>query len=448
MSTRILLLLIIVTATTLCCAQKNVDSIKLEVGKPLPDFTLDNITHFKSSKASLKDFKGKWLALDFWFTSCVACVNSFPKVNAIHKEFKKELNWIMVGLLDNEYKDTPKLYEKIREKKKLEMPVAYDSALFSRWNIHSMPYIVIVDPQGIVRFITGGRDLTSEKIKDLLQGKKVNFYPKEMDRPKFDPSETTVKEKVDTLSGNLLYRSILKKWSGERQGTIGIINWVKWPKKYLAEGYGITMVPLYVLYNYAYIGESDWNPTDSTFFGKYYTKPILEIRDTSLFQYDFTSEVGKGTYNYNLTIPPGEVSQSTIMALMQRDLKTVFKYDVSVETRNMPVWKLVAKPGATDKFKTKGGDRFTSPGTHITGYTIRNWPPSYLIGCLCFYLKERHRGDVFVDETGVSGNIDFTFEADMTDINDIRKNLHKQGLDLVRGTKELKVIVIRDSKGM
>ncbi|MBS1682215.1 MAG: redoxin domain-containing protein [Bacteroidetes bacterium] len=443
MSPRIFLLPLLLMATTISHAQKSSDSIRLEVDKPLPDFTLYNITHFNTSSASLKDFRGKWLILDFWFTGCAACVHSFPKVNAIHKEFEKDLNWIMIGLLDNEYKDTPKLYEKICEKKKLEMPVAYDSALFSRWNIGSMPYIVMVDPQGIVRFITNGGDLTPEKIKDLLQGKKVNFYPKEKDRPTFGPS-ASLEEKSNVPSGHVLYRSVLKKWSGERPGVIDVVSWVKWPKKYFVEGYNLSMVPLYGLYNYAYLGQSDWDASDSLMNGKFYTKPLLEICDTSLFQYDFNVEVGKGTYNYSLTIPPDEVSLSMIMALMQRDLKTVFKYVVSVETRTMPVWKLIAKPGAANKLKTKGEKKFFTPGTNVTGYKIVNWPRQYLIGSLSFYLKERYRGDVFVDETGVSGNIDFTFEADMTDIQDIRKNLQKQGLDLVRGEKELKVIVIRD----
>lgn len=447
MSQRIFLLQVALIALYSCRAQHHQDVTMPEVGKPMPDFTLDNITHFSTPRASLMDFKGKWLILDFWFTSCAACIHSFPKVNIIHKEFKRELNWIMVGLLDHEYKNTRALYERIREKQKLEMPVAYDSALFARWNIHSMPYILIIDPDGIVRFITGGRDLTSEKIKDLLAGKKVNFYPKEINRSEFVPSEDAVKEKTDTLSSNLLYRSVVRKWAGERQGVIDIISWVKWPKKYLKDGYTISMVPLYGLYNYAYIGGSDWDASDSL-NGKFYPKPILEICDTSLFQHDFTFDVGKGTYNYSLTIPPADVSQSTIMTLMQRDLKTAFKYDVAVETRTMPVWKLIAKPGAAKKLKTKGGEKFFTPGSNVTGYKIVNWPCQYLIASLSFYLNERYRGEVFVDETGISGNIDFTFEADMTNMSDIRKNLHKQGLDLVRGTKELKVIVIRDSKGL
>ncbi len=51
----------------------------------------------------------------------------------------------------------------------------------------------------------------------------------------------------------------------------------------------------------------------------------------------------------------------------------------------------------------------------------------------------------FVDDTGMKGNVDFTFEADMTNMEDIRVQLRKQGFDLVEGESLLDCIVIRDA---
>ena len=36
------------------------------VGKPCPDFTLNNLVNSKKPSLSLKDFKGKWLMIDIW----------------------------------------------------------------------------------------------------------------------------------------------------------------------------------------------------------------------------------------------------------------------------------------------------------------------------------------------------------------------------------------------
>jgi hypothetical protein len=51
-----------------------------------------------------------------------------------------------------------------------------------------------------------------------------------------------------------------------------------------------------------------------------------------------------------------------------------------------------------------------------------------------------------IEEAGNKDNFDLTLDADMTDINDVRRALQLQGMDLVKGQKEMKVIVIRDSK--
>lgn len=52
-----------------------------EIGKPIPEFQLENIGNFKKSKMATADFKGRFVILDFWNKNCVSCVQSFPKLN-------------------------------------------------------------------------------------------------------------------------------------------------------------------------------------------------------------------------------------------------------------------------------------------------------------------------------------------------------------------------------
>jgi len=415
-----------------------------EVGKLMPSFSLNYITQYKSKTASLNDFKGKWLFLDFWFTGCRSCIKSFPKVNEYYKAYKDKLTWMMVGLNDQKYnKGIEKLYENFRQKQNLEMPAAFDSVLADKWGIGSMPHIIIVDPSGIVRYITGGRDMSAEKINDLLAGKKISLYPKDIDRPEFDAKAYETKD--DTVSDNLLYSSILTKWNGERQyGGVEIDRWVNWPRRELIKGYNFAMVPLFFLYDHAYIGQSSFQPGDSM-YNKYWRHPVLEIKDSSCFRYDFTNEVGKGTYNYNLKIPVSQVSKEYIMQTMQSELKNIFGYDASLETRKIPAWKLIAKPGTTDKLKSKEGVKYATPPHLISaGFTLKNYPATDLILFIQSFIDNDEIA--FFDETGLKGNIDIVVDADMTNIEEIRKALQKNGLDLVKGEKEMKVIVIREPK--
>jgi thiol-disulfide isomerase/thioredoxin len=415
-----------------------------EVGKPMPNFVLVNIKHYKTTKASLNDFKGKWLFLDFWFTGCSNCIKSFPKVNAFYSEFKDQLTWILVGKNDTKYnKGIEILFEKLRVKQNLQIPAAYDSVLTESWEIHSMPHIIIVDPEGIVRFITGGRDITSEKIEDLLDGKEVSFYPKDNDYTEFNAEQTSAIDKVDASDKKIMYYSVLSKWNGERPA--GSFEVGDYYTDYKKEGFLQTMIPLFGLYDLAYFGRWFWG-SDNALYGKAIREPILELKDTSFFEYDYAKKGAiKGVYNYNLILPSfSDYSKDSIMEIMRQDLKRVFKYDVSIENRKFPTWKFIATAQAIKSLATKGGEKFVTKGSTAAGFTMVNSPGNLLLRLIGYYIDDYKTP--FIDESGITGNIDFTIDADMTNVDDVRKALKKQGLDLIKEDQEMKVLVIRDPK--
>ncbi|MEJ0055978.1 MAG: TlpA disulfide reductase family protein [Bacteroidota bacterium] len=256
------------------------DSLKPEIGKPMPDFVLRDVSLFKKKTVSVSDFKGQWLFLDFWSIRCTTCISSFPKVNALHREFKNNLSWMMVGILDYRLcPGTTEFYERMRVKRKLEMPYAFDSLLVRRWDIHTVPHIIVVDPAGIVRYITNGSDINAEQIRDLLAGKKVNFRYKNPNKPVFDPDVYTGGKTIDS-SKSLVYRSFLTKWKSEQQGMIGLVKWLKWPEEYLKKGFQLTMAAPENLYMCAFTGWINWTSDDPP-QGVYYPRVIFETSDSS-----------------------------------------------------------------------------------------------------------------------------------------------------------------------
>jgi len=54
-------------------------------GKPAPDFTF---TDTKGKVHSLKDFRGKYLFIDFWGTWCVPCLEEIPYLEKLEKAYK------------------------------------------------------------------------------------------------------------------------------------------------------------------------------------------------------------------------------------------------------------------------------------------------------------------------------------------------------------------------
>ncbi|HVZ96308.1 MAG TPA: redoxin domain-containing protein, partial [Chitinophagaceae bacterium] len=67
-----------------------------EVGKPCPPFFLKRIDYYTKKTASLDDFEGKWLVLDFWAKNCSGCIASFPAIKKEQQELKDKLQFVMI----------------------------------------------------------------------------------------------------------------------------------------------------------------------------------------------------------------------------------------------------------------------------------------------------------------------------------------------------------------
>ena len=50
----------------------------------------------------------------------------------------------------------------------------------------------------------------------------------------------------------------------------------------------------------------------------------------------------------------------------------------------------------------------------------------------------------FFDETHFTNNIDITLDGDLTKFEEVRRVLQMNGLDIVKGTREMKALVIKD----
>ncbi len=130
---------------------------------------------------------------------------------------------------------------------------------------------------------------------------------------------------------------------------------------------------------------------------------------------------------------------------MKRDLKNYFGYTVSLETRKRPACFLVALPGVA-QFKSKGGlvNQFVSTGRD--GMVVKNINTGLIARLIESYHQPLSKNDpVFLDRTALGYNLDIDLDAAMADWNDLLKALRKNGLDLVKGEVDLKVLVIKDT---
>lgn len=401
-------------------------------GQPCPKFTLEEIHHFEKTRASLEDFKGQWLILDFWTTGCSSCVASFPKINRLQKAFKDRIRFILVGKTDDDRnKDIRKLYERFREKQGLELAAAFNEPLFQRWEIHAVPRVVIVDPQGIVYAVTDGRDMDEAKLEALLAGNKPAFYAhKAID---YDHEKPLLFDGNGGTPADLLYGSMLTTFRGGRQA---VTSSIEQGLRMSGTRFQATGLILDWLYNYAYFGRNDWFFGDPM-YGNVAKRVIREVADETPFKHDFARM--ENLYSYSANLSPAHASVEQVQRMLRHDLAGYFGYTATVEKRRMPYWKLTATPEARRALKTRGEGKSTFSSA---GGTLVNVPISRLLAAIWgFHQLE----PPFVDETGITGHVDITLDAILTDLDDVRRALRTQGLDLVMGEREMDVIVVRDA---
>jgi len=423
------------------------------IGEAMPEFTLNNIVDYSKASISSKNLKGKWYILDFWIMGCKPCIQSFPEVSAMAEKFKGKVDVFSIGIGGDELQ---KYYMPIRKKKGLKIPMAFDLLLASKWQVRSYPTIFIVDDKGILRVIT--YETNPEKLVTLMQSGQ-NQFAKNENYKQYLQNDVTSLYFVNGNGGNdssFLFRSIIAKATPDYSSS-GIANINQKGPGYgdlqyvsavnLRKGlFQMSNTSLLTLYNTAFFGQDRAWITDSIykeaiFLPKYADKvfwPILKVKDSSDFRVNY--KTFQGLFTYSLSVPAEKANKDFIMRAMQLDLFKFFGYDAKVEIRKWPVWKLVVTdPTRVAALKTKGGDPKTSIYTNSV---------SHLINASAFDVIDiifgEHQGEIFFDKTGIDYKMDIKLEGSLRDMNVVKRELNKNGFDIIQEEKNMKVLVISD----
>lgn len=213
------------------------------------------------------------------------------------------------------------------------------------------------------------------------------------------------------------------------------------------------------LYTQAYVGQSNWGLFNyvvsqlrgsgyygakyTDLYGKIYPKVIVEVSDQQKFNFDKDHPYDGGLYNYDLETDNLHITRSELMQTMQLDLKNCFGYEASMEERTMPCYKLVANPHKVEKLRSVHDKFWISPGSTAAGFEARHISVNRFLLLLTEYVGDDM--PLLVDETGIDYAIDVKIDADLTNREQVMRELHKLGLDIVKAEKIMRVIVIRDA---
>jgi len=329
------------------------------------------------------------------------------------------------------------------------------TGVFEHFKINGLPFTVIIDPSGIVKVITHA--LSKDLIQDLIDGKPpvfedVSVAAKAANGKTKIPYDRSVPFLINGNGGSArsdyLFHSALSHWN---PGVTKAADFHFYFPPYCSSGSDIRedlfgrlemmKSSLGDLYQTAYFGGFNTRQLDKLYPGvPIWLNPILQIKDSSLFSYNWVS--GKNLFCYSAVVPPEKCTKEFMLSVMQNDLHNYFGYRASIEMRKMPCYLLViSDAGLANNLKTKGGKAEVEETVRRLGYKATNIPMDQFFTAIEGYAGSPQP---FIDETGIKTNVDFAFEAPYGSLEGTNKALEKLGLKIVKVEKEMKVLVIRD----
>lgn len=140
-----------------------------QAGMMAPNISGVNI--LDETKISLEKYKGKYVFLDFWSTTCAPCIKEFPKIKQVFDKFSQN-DVEIIGIVDVRgkidikkfIKDQNVTWQNIDEKNPLTINKGY--------NVNSWPTTYLIDPSGKIIDIDLRGDDLNNKLELLKLAKK------------------------------------------------------------------------------------------------------------------------------------------------------------------------------------------------------------------------------------------------------------------------------------
>ena len=142
-----------------------------------PDFSLPSLNGGKM--VGLKDYRGKWVLLNFWATWCAPCQAESPILSRLARAYPAQLQVLAVAVQDehknvSEFADRLKPAYTILESGDLKSAIALAYGVNTGMGSCSLPTSVLIRPDGTVAYVQGGYEEPSpleERVRDTITGK-------------------------------------------------------------------------------------------------------------------------------------------------------------------------------------------------------------------------------------------------------------------------------------
>lgn len=366
------------------------------LGTQAPDLQFDKILNSKQSAATLTDFSGKAILIDFWATWCAPCIKAFDHLQTLQQAFPNDLQIITVTSEDE------KRITQFLTKFKTTLPIALDAEdkIAEVFPHRIIPHSVLIDKAGIVRVIAEPGRITDEVIQQVLNQEEVNIAEKK-EQLKFDPGEP--------LSGTrgVLFQITLTPYqegipsmsTSFRNGRIMMTN--------------LGIRSIYEIARKFPI----------------YTRTIVDVADPK--KYDWNKENA-----YCLEIIAPNKTEEEVLQMMTDYLHQNFTLKSKIENRTTKV-KILRRITKEELLQKAAPDSKSTYWSSGGGLHMTNKP----IAIFAKYLEGELNVPV-VDETGLMGSYDLEFPWYNEDVERYKEELKKIGLELIDAERKIEMLIL------
>ena len=391
--------------------------------KPCPNFVFDTLLNYKKEKVALADWKGRYVILDFWSTSCLPCIEDFPKLENFQKRFGDSLQILLAA---QGFERTSHFYE---ARKKMNKPVGLPCAIadkaFDYFKVKLLSTFVWIDDQGYVKAITDYSQLTQSNIAAFVNKKELHL--RQMETQEFADYKNkkylvTIANEIDTSS--VVFNSSLTKCLKTVKG--GYLP----PPKGIGTTVHATNAMVGALYMIAFGDSTGAVPFSRLVIESANPEKYIAPKGT-----DYEAWRYDNTFCYELTVPKDRAND--LLKIMRDDLKRMFGANAYMEERIQKCLVLTA-----EKVTHMQADRSATPKKvyNAGGCSVVNKPFVDLFDLIRHFNQDK----IVLDETGITDNVTVALSAQMNDIDALNETLKQYGLNLAYKDRPIKMLVIRD----
>jgi uncharacterized protein (TIGR03435 family) len=162
----IILLIIITLLGSNVASSQN----ELVVGKMAPNI---NITDYIFNTPSDKNFKNKFILLEFWATWCGPCLEEVPSLNKFQEKFKSKKDFVFISITNEKPDKVLRTLKRIPFNSIVvsdQSGKTFKNFIEDKDGSYSIPKTILIDNKGIVKWIGSPYDLN-----DLILDKFINM---------------------------------------------------------------------------------------------------------------------------------------------------------------------------------------------------------------------------------------------------------------------------------